>query len=328
MGQGPDFRAFFDTVAVPYAIMDRDFRYVALNAVLEETVGRPKSEMLGRGLFELFPEIEERQAVVETAFTAAFEGRPTGMAEVPYSIPVPGKPGEKREIWWTFHCHPIPSANGRIDYIGFHAENVTREVRDRALKKAITEELHSRVRNTLSLVQTIARRTVQSYPDMDAFIEHFDDRIVSLAQTHSLMTGANWDGLTFEALLIAQLGAHRDLLGTRIHLDGPVLLLSSFEAQALSMAIHELLTNATEHGALSDRNGQISIAWTVLDGDGYTFMWQESGLADFEIPTSEGYGADILNRILPAQLVANANHRFTEDSHTYKIVVEQRRKPA
>lgn len=326
MGEGPDFRAFFDSISVPYAIMDRDYRYVALNALLEETVGRPKSEMLGRGLFELFPEIDERQAVIEAAFKAAFEGRATGMSEVPYSIAVPGKPGEFREIWWTFHCHPIPSDNGKIKYIGFHAENVTREVRNRELKDAIANELHHRVKNTLSLVQTIARQTAHTYPDIETFIDNFDERIVSLAQTHNLLTGANWDGLTFEALLIAQLDAHRELFGNRIRMDGPALLLSSSEAQTLSMAIHELLTNATQYGALSARNGDLHLKWDVLVGDGYTFTWHESGLGDFVIPTNEGFGADILNRILPAQLNADANQRFTEDSHTYKIVVEERRR--
>ena len=325
MGVGPDFRSFFESVAVPYAIMDRDFRYVAINAVLEETVGRPKSEMIGRGLFELFPEIEERQAVVEEAFKAAFDGKATGMAEVPYSIPVPGRPGEQREIWWTFHCHPIRSPNDRIDYIGFHAENVTREVRARALKNSILNELEYRVKNTLSLVQIIARQTAHSYPDIETFIDNFDERIVSLAQTHSLLTGTNWDGLTFDALLVGQLDPHRALFGTRIHMNGPVLVLSSSEAQSLSMAIHELLSNAMQYGALSKPKGQINIDWDVLEGDGYSFTWHESNLGDFEIPRSEGFGADILNRILPAQLNADANHRFTEESHTYKIVVEQRR---
>jgi len=325
MGEGPDFRAFFESVAVPYAIMDRNYRYVALNSVLEETVGRPKSEMIGRGLFELFPEIEERQAVVEQAFKSAFDGIPTGMAEVPYSIPVPGRPGVKREIWWTFHCHPIRSPNGRIDYIGFHAENITREVQARALKDAILTELQQRVQNTLSLVQIIARQTAHSYPDIETFIDNFDERIVSLAQTHALLTGTNWDGLTFDALLVAQLDAYRSLFGNRIKMNGPVLLLSSSDAQSLSMAIHELLSNAIQYGALSNSEGQIRIEWKVLNDNGYSFEWHESGLGEFDIPTNEGFGADILNRILPAQLNADANHRFTEDSHSYKIVVEERR---
>ena len=325
MGAGPDFCALFETLAVPYAVMDRDFRYVALNALVEETVGRPRSELVGRSLFDLFPEIEERQAVIEAAFSAAFAGKPTSMAEVPYSLSVPGRPGERREIWWTFHCHPIPEHDGSVNFIGFHAENITREVRARALKDAIAAELQHRVKNTLALVQTIARQTVQSYPDIDAFIDTFDARIVSLSQTHNLLTGNNWDGMTFEALLSAQLDAHRDLFGSRISFDGPALLLSSSEAQALSMAIHELSTNAMKYGALSDQSGNVDISWEILDGDGYAITWSETGLQDLKIPTREGFGTIILNRILPAQIAGKANHRFTQDSHIYRIVVERRR---
>lgn len=324
MGAGPDFSILFDTLAVPYAVMDRDFRYVALNRLVEETVGRPSSELVGRSLFELFPEIEERQSVIEAAFKAAFAGKPTSMAEVPYSLSIPGKPDERREICWTFHCHPIPEADGSIKYIGFHAENITREVHARALKEAIAAELQHRVKNTLSLVQIIARQTVQSYSDVNAFIDTFDDRIVSLSQTHNLLTGTNWDGLTFEALLLAQLDAHRDLFGSRISFDGAALLLSSSEAQALSMAIHELSTNAMKYGALSRRTGHIEISWKLLNDDGYAITWSETGLEDMEIPTREGFGTVILNRILPAQIAGKANHRFTEDSHVYKIVVEKR----
>jgi PAS domain S-box-containing protein len=322
---GPDFRTLFDTMAVPYAVMDRDFRYVALNTLVEDLVGRPRDEMVGKNLFELFPEIEERQAVIETAFTAAFDGTPTSMAEVPYSLAVPGKAGEKREIWWTFHCHPIPGRDGQVDFIGFHAENITRDVHARELKDSIAAELQHRVKNTLSLVQTIAHQTADSYDSVDAFIDTFDDRIVSLSQTHALLTGTNWDGLTFDALLNAQLASHANLFGDRIVMEGPALLLSSSEAQAFSMALHELTTNAMKHGALSGRDGNILIHWRLLDGDGYEVVWEETGLNDLEFPTREGFGTVILNRILPAQVGGNANHRFTPDSHVYKISVAKRR---
>lgn len=324
MGISPDFDALFENLAVPYAVMDRDYRYVAINALVEEIVGRPRAEMLGQSLFELFPEIEERQSIMAEAFQAAFDGKPTSMTEVPYAIPVPGKPGAMRELWWTFHCHPIPEPDGSINFIGFHAENITRDIRARELKDAIADELRQRVKNTLSLVQSIARQTAPNYPSADGFIETFDARIVSLSQTHALLTGTNWDGLTFETLLTAQLGAHAELFGTRINMNGPALLLSSTEAQAISMALHELLTNTTKHGVLSGSEGLLNIEWDTLDDDGFEITWSETGLVGLEIPTTEGFGTTILNRILPDQLNARANHRFTPNSHSYKLVVPKR----
>lgn len=324
MGTRPNFDALFENLAVPYAVMDRGYRYVALNALVEEIVGRPRSELIGQSLFELFPEIEERQTIMAEAFNAAFDGKLTSMTEVPYAIPVPGKPGAMRELWWTFHCHPIPEADGSINFIGFHAENITRDVRARELKDAIADELRHRVKNTLSLVQSIVRQTAPSYPTVDGFIETFDARIVSLAQTHALLTGTNWDGLTFETLLTTQLEAHADLFGSRISMNGPALLLSSTEAQAISMALHELIANTMKHGVLSGSAGHLHIEWDTLEDDGFEITWSETGLVDLEIPTTEGFGTTILNRILPDQLNARANHRFTPDSHSYKIVVPKR----
>lgn len=326
-GLGPDYRSLFDTLSVPYAVLDRQFRYVALNQMVEEAVGRPRDEMLNKSLFELFPEIEERQAIMEAAFGAAFDGKPTSMTEVPYAIQIPGKPGQMREIWWTFHCHPIFEANGDIDYIGFHADNITREVEARALKDAIAAELQHRVKNTLALVQTVARQTARNYPDIDAFLDTFDDRIVSLAQTHALLTGTNWDGLTFDALVTEQFQAHRDLLGDRVILDGPALLLSSSEAQALSMAVHELITNAMKYGALSGNIGVLRIEWRILDDDGYAITWSETGLSNIEHPKHEGFGTAILTRILPAQIGGEVSRTFSADAHLYEIIVKKR-KPA
>lgn len=321
---GPDFGALFEHLAVPYAVMDRDYRYVALNAQVEEIVGRPREELLGKSLFDLFPETQERQAIMAEAFASAFEGQQISLAEVPYAIPVPGKPGEMREHWWTFHCHAIPEADGTVNFIGFHAENISGEVKARALKDAISAELQHRIKNTLSLVQTIARQTAPADQETQTFIETFDARIVSLGQTHGLLTGTNWDGLTFEALLTTQLAAHSDLIGKKIDFKGPTLLLSSSEAQAISMAVHELITNATKYGALSGDNGHLSIEWSTFENDGFEIKWRETGLVDLETPTREGFGTTILDRILPAQLNAKANHRFTTDSHSYKIVVPNR----
>lgn len=322
---GPDYRAVFQTLTVPYAILDRGYRYVALNRMVEEITGLSQSEMIGTSIFAIFPEEDERQRMIQTAFDAAFLGKATSMTEVAYAIPIPGRPNQRREQWWTLHFHPIPSPGGITDFIGFQAENITADKRARELKDAVAAELQHRVKNTLSLVQIIARQTARNYGDADAFIETFDDRIVSLAKTHALLTGTNWDGLTFGALASAQLSPDGSVPSSRLSLNGPSLLLSSMEAQALSMALHELTTNAIKHGALSGRGGTINVEWRLLEGDGYAVTWSETGMEPVDIPSNEGFGVTILNRILPAQLGGKANQTFTADCHTYRIVVEKRR---
>ncbi len=323
--QGPNFKALFDTLAVPYAVVDRALRYVDVNALVEEVVGKSRAELVGGCLLELFPENKERQSMMQAAFDTAFTGKPISMTEVPYALPIPGREGAMRELWWTFHLHPLPDLNGGIAHVGFHAENITAEVRARELNNTIAEELRQRVKDTLSLIQVIARQTAPGYRDTGAFIDSFDDRIVSLAKTHDMLTGNNWDGVSFSVLLGALLEAHAALFDRRIFAEGPPLNLSATEAQALSMAIHELTANATRHGALSDRGGEIRITWQALANDGYSIHWTESGMAARDVLDGEGFGSAILNRILPAKISGKANHRFTADSHAYSIVVDKRR---
>lgn len=323
--QAADFKALFNALAVPYAVVNRKLQYVAVNDLVEEIVGRPRSDLIGECLLDLFPENPERQSMMQASFDTAFTGTAINMTEVPYALEVPGKAGSMRELWWTFHLHPLPSASGAIEHVGFHAQNITAEVHARELNQTIAEELRQRVKKTLSLVQVIARQTAPSYRDTGAFIDSFDDRIVSLAKTHDMLTGNNWDGVSFSVLLGALLEAHAALFDRRIFAEGPPLNLSATEAQALSMAIHELTANATRHGALSDRGGEIRITWQALANDGYSIHWTESGMAARDVLDGEGFGSAILNRILPAKISGKANHRFTADSHAYSIVVDKRR---
>lgn len=323
--QAPDFKALFNALAVPYAIVNRKLQYVAVNDLVEEIVGRRRSDLIGECLLDLFPENPERQSMMLAAFDTAFSGTPINMTEVPYALEVPGKAGAMRELWWTFHLHPLPLDNGTIEHVGFHAQNISAEVHARELNQTIAEELRQRVKKTLSLVQVIARQTAPSYRDTGAFIDSFDDRIVSLAKTHDMLTGTNWDGLSFAVLLNALLDPYDSLIGQRIFASGPPLDLSATEAQALSMAIHELITNAKRYGALSRRGGKVRVTWKTLAGDGYAIYWTETGMAERDVPDGEGFGSVILNRILPAQIAGKANQRYTADSHAYSIVVEKRR---
>jgi two-component sensor histidine kinase len=43
-------------------------------------------------------------------------------------------------------------------------------------------------------------------------------------------------------------------------IDGPDVMLTSAQAQAVAMFIHELATNAAKHGALSSPDGRVSVS--------------------------------------------------------------------
>jgi two-component sensor histidine kinase len=83
------------------------------------------------------------------------------------------------------------------------------------------------------------------------------------------------------------------------------VLISAKQAQALSMAFHELATNAVKHGALSVDNGQIAVSWnTVPSGakNQLCIRWRETGITIEGEPTRRGLGTEILERFIPQVL--------------------------
>ena len=79
------------------------------------------------------------------------------------------------------------------------------------------------------------------------------------------------------------------------------MVLSAHMAVALSMALHELSTNAVKYGALSTEGGRLSIGWTVVDGR-LRLKWTESNGPSVKPATRSGFGSTMLRRVLPQQL--------------------------
>lgn len=97
---------------------------------------------------------------------------------------------------------------------------------------------------------------------------------------------------------------------------GPSVLLPSELAVPVGMALHELSTNAVRHGALSKPCGRLEVTWTVEDGsDGRMlhWTWNEHDGPPVALPTREGFGSQLLNRVLTAQVGAKVDIAFDPD---------------
>ena len=80
-------------------------------------------------------------------------------------------------------------------------------------------------------------------------------------------------------------------------LDGPQLLLPPEHVQAMSMAIHELATNAAKYGALSTHEGRLTVRWR-RDGDKtVTVRWAEDGGPHVQPPEREGFGSRLIAQL-------------------------------
>jgi two-component sensor histidine kinase len=174
-----------------------------------------------------------------------------------------------------------------------------------ARQKLLIRELHHRIRNMLATVQAIADATLRSASSVEAFREGFSARLSALGRTHGLLTEDGWEQVALRDLITREFNSFAVDVDTRAHIDGPEVLLPSEIALGLGMAFHELMTNALKFGALSVREGYVTVTWTTEPGHNADFLyltWIEHGGPIVKVPERSGFGTRLLKRVLGRQL--------------------------
>jgi two-component sensor histidine kinase/PAS domain-containing protein len=164
----------------------------------------------------------------------------------------------------------------------------------------LLRELNHRVKNTLAMIQSLARQTVRRSPSPQDFIEAFSGRLQTLAEAHVLLSDRDWTGIGLVELIHAQVEPYLIGAGEQLALAGKDLQLPPDHALGLGLILHELCSNAVKHGALRDHSGKVSITWTQLPGnpERLAFTWIESGGPVVVEPRESGFGSQLIRRSL------------------------------
>ncbi|MCL2430293.1 MAG: response regulator, partial [Alphaproteobacteria bacterium] len=182
-------------------------------------------------------------------------------------------------------------------------------------------EVNHRSKNLLSLVQAIAQQTLNTKPD--DFLPRFQARVQALAASHDILVGNKWKGADLHEVARSQLAHFRDLMDKRITLTGPSVFASAAAAQALGMAFHELATNATKYGALSDESGHVELGWkTMQDAEGnevFAIAWTESGGPPVTVPSSSGFGSTVICRLAERSLHAKVELTYARMGLSWRL---------
>jgi two-component sensor histidine kinase len=120
--------------------------------------------------------------------------------------------------------------------------------------------------------------------------ERLMDRLQSMSATNRVITDSMGDGVRLLDLIKGGISGFE----SQFEISGaPGLVLGPQMTQNFSLILHELLTNALKHGALSVPQGRVKLRldWTswVL-----TFVWEESGGPAVSPPAGTGFGSRIL----------------------------------
>jgi PAS domain S-box-containing protein len=262
------------------------------NKAAERHFGTAAQEVLGRNLWETFP--GSRDTALGQLFIDTMAQRNHVQSETE-SVVFAGR-------WLSYRLFPLG------DGLGVVFRDITDRKRAEAQRDLLVRELHHRLANTFSTIQAIAGQTFRnSNVDMQTR-ETFSQRLINLSRAHMALTSDNWNSADLYDVIATSLTPYEMKDRDRITITGPKLRLSPQSAIAISMAIHELSTNAAKYGALSSDVGKLAIDWKM--DDRFTLTWRESDGPQVTPPMKSGFGTTMLQRALAQQLQGNVTLEF------------------
>jgi PAS domain S-box-containing protein len=235
------------------------------------------------------------------------------------------RPSDGEIRWLRTTGFPLPDPSGTVQRLGGITQDITEEKRAADRQAVLVAELQHRTRNLLGVVRAMASRTLKTSASLEDFGDRFGARLAALARANGLLSRlGEGERVSFDELLRTELLGH-GLIDGEIHSDQvslsgpPGIPLPSATVQTVGLAVHELLTNATKHGALGTPDGHLSIEWTLEDGavPHLAVEWRESGVRvsrPADAPHREsGYGRQLIERALPHQLGAETRYELEPD---------------
>jgi light-regulated signal transduction histidine kinase (bacteriophytochrome) len=178
-----------------------------------------------------------------------------------------------------------------------------------ARDRLLMAELDHRVKNTIANIQALVVHTSRSAESLTGFVQGLDGRIQSMAKAHSLLSQSRWEGVSVDKMMHEELDAYAN--GHRaIHLTGPHMLLTPKSALSLSLAVHELATNAAKFGSLSTPDGRVSVTWRLSADRGIELSWAETGGPLVNRPNRRGFGSTLIERALAMETGGTASIHY------------------
>lgn len=183
-------------------------------------------------------------------------------------------------------------------------------------RSLLLREMSHRIKNILATVQAIANQTFREGAGPDS-LEAFGQRLSAMATTHDLLVSSQWQSTELRPAVEAAVRPFDGEAGTpgkdRFNLDGPSLHMTARGAFSLSMALHELCTNAAKYGALSVPGGSVTISWGVRTRDDCRRFWLDWEERDGPIctpPTRHGFGTRLVRAAFTSDVDAHTSLEF------------------
>ncbi|TVR07936.1 MAG: PAS domain S-box protein [Salinarimonadaceae bacterium] len=207
--------------------------------------------------------------------------------------------------WVLGRAEPLRDHDGEVTGWFGSTTDIDRLKRADEHRSLLVDELNHRVKNTLATVQSLAAQSLRSAADPVEGQKAFSGRLIALSRAHDVLTRGYWKSGNLREVVQEAATPFDDADARQISIDGPEVEVEPRLALALSMALHELLTNAAKYGALTTASGRVELNWSVTGDDGgrrLRLTWRESGGPPVKPPTREGFGSRLIQGGLSREL--------------------------
>lgn len=300
------YRAIIDS-ALEYAIitLDADGLITSWNPGAERLLGYPEEEAINQpGDIFFTPEDRAASAPAIEMTHAREEGR---ALDERWHMRKDGSTFWGSGLMLPMEGHP------RDRYLKIFRDHTAARRAEQRLR-LMSEELNHRVKNTVTVVQSVAMQTLRQSANVVEARDALESRLVALARAHDILTQSRWSGGDLRKTLenTLQLILHDEVLDTRVRLEGPDIHLGPGALVGISLAIHELATNAVKYGAIANDSGEIDVHWEITQDtpECFRMRWTERGGPAVETPRRRGFGSRMIEEGLAHEFDGRVELKF------------------
>lgn len=292
-----DVRAFWDCAPVGLCVLDATLHCVIANSWSGWSDGAAHT---GRPLSELAPQIAERLSpAVRRVFAT-------------------GKPTDGLELYWMrgdiakislCNLSPLRDAAGMVTGVNCALVDISTRANIEAAERRLSLEIDHRGQNLLSNVRSLVRMSISDTShDVDTTLGVIEQRVMAMGRVHNVLSREKWISADIHEIVAAELAP---FVG-KTAAEGPRLRLTATAARSLALILHELVSNAVTHGALTVQSGQVDVRWTRSDG-GLELCWTERGGPVLRGPSAQmGFGGMLIDSCVAMQLFGGIERHWDE----------------
>jgi PAS domain S-box-containing protein len=204
--------------------------------------------------------------------------------------------------------------------------DMTERKRGEDRQRLLTAEIDHRAKNLLATIQAMVLLTKRDARSVADFTSTLVGRLHAMGRAHDLLARDKWTGASLHDVIGNEFRAYAGPDGARLSVLGEDVRLGPRAAQTLSLALHELTTNAAKHGALSVPEGLVEIR-SAVNGQELQLTWTETGGPEVRPPSAQGFGSVIVERSIAHELGGTAELLFEQSGLRCHIRIPMRQPP-